>query len=130
LRILSGLFYKACSSGCEETCDNYKALRSGETLCKNLPTEMCTCPTGQVFNNSICINENRCEPCDNENHFVGDTWLADKCTTCTCSKGSKTVHCEKKQCTQSLFAICQTGFKSVKDEDNSDECCVQYKCGK
>lgn len=123
-----GLFYKACSSGCEETCDNYKALRSGETLCKNLPTEMCTCPTGQVFNNSICINENRCEPCDNENHFVGDTWLADKCTTCTCSKGSKTVHCEKKQCTQSLFAICQTGFKSVKDEDNSDECCLQYKC--
>jgi len=91
---------------------------------------MCTCPTGQVFNNSICVNENRCEPCDSENHFVGDTWLADKCTTCTCSKGSKTVHCEKKQCTQSLFAICQTGFKSVKDEDNSDECCVQYKCGK
>ncbi|VVC41699.1 Hypothetical protein CINCED_3A025143 [Cinara cedri] len=123
-----GLLYKACSSGCEETCDTYKSLRSGETPCKNLPTEMCTCPMGQVFNNSICVNENRCEPCDNENHFVGDTWYSDKCTICTCTANSKSVRCEKKQCPQSSFAICQTGFKSVKDEENSDECCEQYKC--
>uniref|UniRef100_A0A481MQJ2 Hemolectin n=1 Tax=Nipponaphis monzeni TaxID=196483 RepID=A0A481MQJ2_9HEMI len=123
-----GLLYKTCSSGCEETCDNYKLLRSGEIPCKNLPTEMCTCPTGQVFNNSVCVNENRCEPCDSENHFVGDVWLVDKCTECTCIAGSKTVRCEKKQCNQPSFAICQTGFKSIKNENNSDECCEQYKC--
>lgn len=125
-----GLLYKACSYGCEETCDNFKSLRSGETPCKNLPTEMCVCPIGQVFNNSVCVNENRCEPCDIDNHFVGDTWSVDKCTTCTCIAGSRTIRCEKRQCPQSSYAICQTGFKSVKDENNSDECCDQFKCGK
>lgn len=122
--------YKACSIGCEETCDNYKSLRSGEVPCKNLPSEMCTCPNGHVFNNSVCVNENRCEPCDSENHFAGDTWFTDKCTMCTCIPGSKTVRCEKKQCAQSSFTICQTGFKSVKVEENIDECCEQYKCSK
>ncbi|XP_050428341.1 hemocytin-like [Adelges cooleyi] len=123
-----GLMYKACMSGCEETCDNYKALRSGETTCNGLSTEMCVCPPGQVFNNSVCVNENRCEPCDNENHYAGDTWLVDQCTTCTCTPSSKAIRCEKKQCQQSSFSICQTGFKSVKDETKSDECCEQYKC--
>lgn len=129
---LSGLLYKTCLSGCEETCDNYKSLRSGETRCNILPTEMCTCPAGQVFNNSVCISEQRCEPCDSDGHFAGDTWFADKCTECTCTAGSKTVRCEKKQCVgqQPSFGICQTGFESVKDDDNSDECCERYKCGK
>lgn len=124
-----GLTYKTCSSGCEETCDNYRSLRSGETPCKNLPTEMCVCPTGQVFNNSVCVDENRCEPCDGDGHYVGDTWLVDECTTCTCAAGSKTIRCEKKQCSQPSFAICQTGYKSVKDDENSDKCCERYKCG-
>ncbi|XP_050525527.1 hemocytin [Daktulosphaira vitifoliae] len=123
-----GLIYQACTTGCEETCDNYKVSRSGGNSCNGHSTEMCVCPSGQVFKNSSCVDEARCEPCDNENHFVGDSWLVDKCTTCTCSPGLKTIHCERKPCPTSSFSICQIGYKSVKDEQNSDECCDVFKC--
>lgn len=117
--------YKACD--CHNTCESVK----GNTKIVNdkcaEPVDGCFCKAGKVLNqNGKCVSESECSPCDDNDHFIGDKWQPDKCTECECSTNGK-VSCTKKQCSLS-GAVCQVGFKEIKVEGTSNDCCPTFKC--
>ncbi|KAK4875849.1 hypothetical protein RN001_012271 [Aquatica leii] len=115
-----GLEFKSCPSVCSLTCETYNSNDCSETA-----LEGCVCPEGQVlFNSTTCVPNNKCIPCDEEEHYSGDTWIVDKCTKCSCNGQSKT--CETKTC-PSVDSLCQDGYK-VEMIPLKDECCDKYVC--
>lgn len=81
----------------------------------------------QVIFNGSCVDEFRCHPCDRNNHYFGDQWFLDNCTTCECSKDNS-ISCHKKKCSADI--ICPVGMKAEIDPNNDDPCCLKHICGK
>lgn len=113
--------YKVCN--CHKTCET---IKENKTMCVE-PVDGCFCRDGKVLNaNGKCVAENKCQPCDDSIHYVGDKWQSDKCTECVCNvKGQ--VQCTKKQCVNTGI-VCQLGFKQISVASNNEECCPSYKC--
>ncbi|XP_065200216.1 hemocytin isoform X2 [Planococcus citri] len=120
-----GLVYEACSIGCEITCDNYKQFKEDFTTCTEPFVEKCVCPSSQVLQNGICINQARCHPCDKYGHFIGDQWQPDDCSLCQCMEDGS-IRCQKKDCGGDI--ICPPGFQTEIDPKNDDPCCIKHIC--
>lgn len=125
-----GMIYEAC--GCPKTCENVKEKAVQKLIslqmkdqCPVSRIEGCMCPEGKVLHNGKCILENQCSPCDDKEHYPGDKWFPDICTSCECGSNS-TVTCLKKECT-SKGTVCEQGWKQLMLEEKG-ECCPIYKC--
>lgn len=76
--------------------------------------------------NNTCVEEKKCEVCDDEGHNPGDTWQKDACTTCSCV--GTNVKCETKHC-PNVETLCEDKYQSVKVPSDGKECCDKYICG-
>nr|CAI5831317.1 unnamed protein product [Callosobruchus analis] len=121
-----GQLYDACGTSQPETCDTLKVKAKGgaRKTKRDMPTEGCYCPEGQVFLNDTCVSPKDCEVCDEEGHHPGDVWKKDKCTTCTCE--GTNVKCETQRC--SGPKICEKGYNAIKIPTGEEECCDEYTC--
>lgn len=122
-----GMIYQSC--GCAKTCEmviKKTSIKSSIIFekCPVAKSEGCFCPDGQVNLNGKCVAEKQCQPCDSNDHFVGDTWSPDKCTECTCTSNQQT-KCIKRECPSA--PLCGAGFKQT-SEQNTTECCPIFKC--
>ncbi|XP_075237780.1 hemolectin [Lycorma delicatula] len=122
----TGLEYEACSSGCPETCDNYKKMRESPNSCPSPVREGCVCPEGKVLLNGTCVLESHCQPCDSEGHYPGEQWNPDQCSTCSCDSATS-VQCERIKCPVSN-TVCQLGFKSIIKKGTESDCCPSFIC--
>nr|CAH7739498.1 unnamed protein product [Callosobruchus chinensis] len=121
-----GQLYDACGTSQPETCDSLKANGKGgaKKAKRDMPTEGCYCPEGQVFQNDTCVSPKDCEVCDDEGHHPGDTWKKDKCTMCTCE--GTNVKCDTQKC--SGPKICEKGYNAIKIPTGEEQCCDEYAC--
>lgn len=116
----------SCMETCENVKNNLKLVNSNtKSSCTAIKTEGCFCPNGTRLLNGKCVLERECTPCDDKNHYPGDTWFPDKCTECKC-KNDTTISCSKKDCSLSQV-ICGLGFISV-ERSSPEECCKKFVC--
>lgn len=123
----SGMEYRSCGIGCQETCENYLELRSDNTTCKIQNVAGCFCSNGRVLKQGECVETKYCHECDSEGHYPGDEWDTDKCTHCTCSEAGK-LSCEKQACPESI--VCDTNSDFIIVTGTEDDCCPKHMCGK
>ncbi|KAF5285691.1 hypothetical protein FQR65_LT13076 [Abscondita terminalis] len=116
------MVFKTCAEECQQTCDSIKDKESSE--CNEPPSEGCFCPEGKVLSNDQCIIPEKCQPCDDQNHWYGDVWTKDVCTNCTCD--GHNVICEVKTCPD-IITICEKGFM-VMSVNDPEQCCDKYIC--
>lgn len=119
------LTYKACGSGCIETCDNIN--KESKEKCHVQFGEGCFCPEDYVLHNSTCVNRKKCSVCDEEGHIEGDIWYSDKCTTCSCHQNR--VNCQKIEC-PTLDTICEENMTPKLVPGTETDCCPKYLCSK
>ncbi|XP_043682227.1 hemocytin isoform X2 [Vespula pensylvanica] len=117
------LTYKACGSGCIETCDNIN--KESKEKCHVQFGEGCFCPENYVLHNSTCVNKKKCSVCDEEGHIEGDIWYSDKCTTCSCHQNR--VNCQKIEC-PTLDTICEENMTPKLVPGTETDCCPKYLC--
>ncbi|XP_068082174.1 hemocytin [Anabrus simplex] len=117
-----GLEYRACQSGCTKTCEN---LKEDLSSCDSTTIDGCFCPDGKVFRGNECVNINKCEPCDADNHYDGDTWNEDRCTNCTCIGRNK--ECQRTDCS-AVTTICESGMTAVEITTSEMDCCKKVIC--
>ncbi|XP_026330001.1 hemocytin [Hyposmocoma kahamanoa] len=121
--------YNKCVD-CELSCDNYEEMAANSKACSRPLKEGCFCPPGKVRLNNTCIEPTKCFPCDaDKEHFAGDEWKKDACTTCKCSKvsgGNTTqISCTTQVCATTVCAENEDlHTKPIKPGD----CCPQYLC--
>lgn len=115
--------YHHCS--CMDTCDNVKGKLANQNSTCTALGEGCFCPKGKALLKDKCVVERECTPCDENNHYPGDTWYLTKCDKCVCNNDT-TITCSKKECPVSQ-TICSLGFVSVVTS-LPDECCKKYTC--
>ncbi|XP_054708363.1 hemocytin-like [Uloborus diversus] len=112
-----------CTSACPKTCNNYKDYHVDD--CDLMPLYTCTCPPGQVLKLGRCIDESKCEVCDNEGHVVGDEWSVGACKTCLCSADLNTI-CTVVECPEP--PICDSKETLQKLSKSANSCCDAFIC--
>ncbi|KAG6461849.1 hypothetical protein O3G_MSEX012891 [Manduca sexta] len=123
------LVYRTCVD-CERTCENNEELEKSPEKCTNKPVEGCFCPEGMVRLNNTCIEPSKCFPCDaKKEHYAGDEWKEDACTSCTCSKipGENSAHvsCTTQGCAP---PTCSDAQDLVSPPPRPGQCCPEYHC--
>ncbi|KAJ0180770.1 hypothetical protein K1T71_004174 [Dendrolimus kikuchii] len=117
---------------CERTCDNYDELEKYPQMCTNKPVEGCFCPEGKVRVNNTCIEPNKCFPCDAKNeHYAGDEWQEDACTTCKCQKmdGKNGVYITASCLTENCpMMICSELEDLIAKPLVPGRCCQELSC--
>eukprot|EP00092_Neocalanus_flemingeri_P040141 GFUD01043724.1.p1 GENE.GFUD01043724.1~~GFUD01043724.1.p1 ORF type:complete len:1350 (-),score=300.80 GFUD01043724.1:29-4078(-) len=69
----------------------------------------------------ICIS---CKDNNNGTRQVGDSWVKDKCSSCSCQADGST-SCTTKACEKK---ICELGLKLEVVRGTEEECCPKYTC--
>ncbi|XP_016844891.1 hemocytin [Nasonia vitripennis] len=117
------LLYRACESGCPETCENLNGEK--QEKCTASQIEGCFCPSDQILRNGTCIHKRNCFVCDVEGHVDGDVWQLNKCTECTCQK--RLMKCQETSC-PAVQTVCDENSNAVVVPGTENDCCPKYLC--